>query len=74
MADLEPTKIEAEVDMRDPEDEYTLEQTPKSTWQRTWPIIACGAGLFSDGYINGVSKCHHSHFLSSAGQATKIDS
>jgi len=27
---------------------------PKSQWQRIWPVMACGAGLFSDGYINNV--------------------
>ena len=37
------------------EDGPTLEQTDKNTWARIWPVIACGAGLFSDGYINGVS-------------------
>ena len=25
----------------------------KSRWERSWPTIACGAGLFSDGYVNG---------------------
>ena len=28
--------------------------TQKSQWERLWPVIACGAGLFSDGYLNGV--------------------
>lgn len=27
----------------------------KSFGERLWPVIACGAGLFSDGYINNVS-------------------
>lgn len=27
----------------------TLEETNKSYWDRLWPVIACGAGLFSDG-------------------------
>lgn len=31
-----------------------LENTAKSRWERSWPTIACGAGLFSDGYLNGV--------------------
>jgi hypothetical protein len=31
-----------------------IEQTEKSRWDRMWPIIACGAGLFSDGYLNAV--------------------
>ena len=30
-----------------------LEQVEKSRWERSWPTIACGAGLFSDGYLNG---------------------
>ena len=33
-----------------------LEQTHKSRWERSWPTIACGAGLFSDGYLNGWVK------------------
>ncbi|KAK0278641.1 glycerophosphoinositol permease [Friedmanniomyces endolithicus] len=31
-----------------------LANTEKPFWQRIWPIIGCGAGLFSDGYLNGV--------------------
>lgn len=54
---------------RNPEDKFTgdhlpshdrrestadaLANTPKSRWERSWPVIACGAGLFSDGYLNG---------------------
>lgn len=34
--------------------EAALDATPKSRWERTWPVFACGAGLFSDGYLNGV--------------------
>lgn len=37
--------------------EQPLENTGKSRWERTWPTIACGAGLFSDGYLNGVRIC-----------------
>ena len=32
----------------------SLVETDKSFWDRLWPVIACGAGLFSDGYLNGV--------------------
>jgi len=32
-----------------------LEQIPKGRWERSWPTIACGAGLFSDGYVQSVS-------------------
>lgn len=28
--------------------------TEKSKWERLWPVIACGAGLFSDGYLNNI--------------------
>jgi len=31
-----------------------LDATTKTRWERSWPTIACGAGLFSDGYVNGV--------------------
>ncbi|KAG6993922.1 hypothetical protein G7Y79_00049g084820 [Physcia stellaris] len=31
-----------------------LENIQKGRWERSWPTIACGAGLFSDGYLNGV--------------------
>lgn len=34
--------------------EAILDQIPKGRWERSWPVIACGAGLFSDGYLNGV--------------------
>lgn len=27
---------------------------PKAGWRSKVPIMACGAGLFSDGYLNGV--------------------
>ena len=30
-----------------------LENVQKGRWERSWPTIACGAGLFSDGYVNG---------------------
>lgn len=26
----------------------------KTRWERSWPTIACGAGLFSDGYLQSV--------------------
>ncbi|EED23306.1 MFS phospholipid transporter (Git1), putative [Talaromyces stipitatus ATCC 10500] len=34
--------------------EVPLDALPKSRWERSWPVIACGAGLFSDGYLNGI--------------------
>ena len=34
-------------------DDTPIERGEKSRWERSWPTIACGAGLFSDGYLNG---------------------
>ena len=31
-----------------------LATIPKNKWERMWPVLACGSGLFSDGYINNV--------------------
>jgi hypothetical protein len=33
-----------------------LEDVKKGRWERSWPTIACGAGLFSDGYLNQVRR------------------
>lgn len=30
------------------------EHPQKSRWERSWPVIACGAGLSSDGYLASV--------------------
>lgn len=38
-------------------EEAPVDDTFKSRWERSWPTIACGAGLFSDGYLNGVCGC-----------------
>jgi hypothetical protein len=35
--------------------EDPLAAIPKGHWERLWPVLACGSGLFSDGYINNVS-------------------
>lgn len=32
--------------------EPPIDQVP--FWQAIWPVLACGAGLFSDGYVNSV--------------------
>lgn len=31
------------------------DQIPKSRWSKIWPVLACGSGLFSDGYVQSVS-------------------
>ncbi|RAH57490.1 MFS phospholipid transporter [Aspergillus piperis CBS 112811] len=48
--DVPPEKAPASLDA------VPLEETAvgKSRWERSWPTIACGAGLFSDGYLNGI--------------------
>jgi MFS family permease len=38
----------------DSRDRGPPENSSKSRWERTWPTIACGAGLFSDGYLQSV--------------------
>jgi MFS family permease len=55
----------------------SISDTDKSQWDRLWPVIACGAGLFSDGYLNGVigsvntmlSKIYPNEYKGSAAQA-----
>ena len=39
--------------------EPALTDTGKTYWQRRIPVIACGAGLFSDGYLNSVRPRSH---------------
>lgn len=36
-----------------------LDQLEKSRWERLWPSFACGAGLFSDGYLNSSGPIFH---------------
>lgn len=42
-----------------------LAVVPKTRWERIWPALACGSGLFSDGYINNVRRAL-AHFTRSA--------
>lgn len=41
------------------ENRVPLDAIPKGRWERSWPTIACGAGLFSDGYLNGYVLAPH---------------
>lgn len=56
---LDPRPPEPEENLTDKTEEQVqteeLENGTKSRWDRSWPVIACGAGLFSDGYLNNVS-------------------
>jgi MFS family permease len=38
----------------DMEQRGTVADVEKGRWERLWPVIACGAGLFSDGYLNNI--------------------
>ena len=46
----ETTSPEVLADVENP----PLENPEKTRWERSWPVIACGAGLFSDGYLQSV--------------------
>ncbi|KAI8931717.1 hypothetical protein NX059_011361 [Plenodomus lindquistii] len=41
-------------DKSDVERRGSVARTEKGKWERLWPVIACGAGLFSDGYLNNI--------------------
>ncbi|KAF2676192.1 glycerophosphodiester transporter [Lentithecium fluviatile CBS 122367] len=55
----------------------SIAQTEKGRWERLWPVIACGAGLFSDGYLNNIigpvntmlSKIYPDAYKGSSAQA-----
>ncbi|KAJ5720848.1 Glycerophosphodiester transporter GIT2 [Penicillium malachiteum] len=49
-----PEKAPGPLEEGAPHDLPPLEDKSKGRWERSWPTIACGAGLFSDGYLNGV--------------------
>ncbi|KAF1359134.1 glycerophosphodiester transporter [Lizonia empirigonia] len=38
----------------DAERHTSVANVDKGRWERLWPVIACGAGLFSDGYLNNI--------------------
>lgn len=48
------TSVIRDIDAVDPNDPTNAAPPEKSKWQRLWPVFACGAGLYSDGYLNGV--------------------
>ncbi|KAJ5347264.1 putative metabolite transport protein [Penicillium brevicompactum] len=59
MAEPQYSKEMSEKDQRPLEAAQTveihdLENPTKGRWERSWPTIACGAGLFSDGYLNQI--------------------
>ena len=34
--------------------EDPLASIPKNKWQKIWPVLACGSGLFAEGYVQSV--------------------
>lgn len=42
------------VEKQQQQEESPVAPVQKSFWKAILPVIACGAGLFSDGYINNV--------------------
>ncbi|PQE28837.1 major facilitator superfamily transporter protein [Rutstroemia sp. NJR-2017a BBW] len=48
------TPAVAPSDSADSQNNDPLADIPKTRWERLWPAMACGSGLFSDGYINNV--------------------
>jgi len=50
-------KKEAETAVTDtaPElNEDPLATVPKNKWGKIWPVLACGSGLFAEGYVQSV--------------------
>jgi len=50
-------EAKSETSPADVERRGSVAKTEKGRWERLWPVIACGAGLFSDGYLNNVRFC-----------------
>ena len=48
----------------------TVADVEKGRWERLWPVIACGAGLFSDGYLNNVRQLQSDNLQSNTSLAT----
>jgi hypothetical protein len=55
-AEVQPGLYNATDEKGDIERRGSVARTEKGRWERLWPVIACGAGLFSDGYLNNVRR------------------
>lgn len=53
----------------DTERRGSVANVEKGKWERLWPVIACGAGLFSDGYLNNVRRLQCDTILRDQSQA-----
>lgn len=48
-------RVGAEQVQADPKAEEEYRNETKATgWEIYWPVIACGSGLFSDGFLNNI--------------------
>lgn len=52
--DIRPTKEVETVDVEVENPQQEQQQPRPNFWHAALPVFACGAGLFSDGYINNV--------------------
>ena len=53
-AEVHQPELYNATDKGDVERRGSVANNEKGRWERLWPVIACGAGLFSDGYLNNV--------------------
>jgi hypothetical protein len=61
MFDLSFKKRSQDGDSNDIEAPVVPERAPKPFREAILPVFACGAGLFSDGYINNASPTLETH-------------
>lgn len=61
---------QAETGSNSSQDQIELDY--KTYWQRLWPVMACGAGLFSDGYINNVCKFYSKSYSTAPTDSTQV--
>jgi hypothetical protein len=56
MASAGEQRLHSDEDTRKEDVEHRggVARVQKGRWEALWPVIACGAGLFSDGYLNNV--------------------
>jgi hypothetical protein len=67
MADARDEKV-SDFTTTSPQEDREIDDDPqahteKTFWERSWPTFACGAGLWSDGYLQYVSYLPTHPFL-----------
>ena len=71
-AEVQPGLYNATDEKGDIERRGSVAKTEKGRWERLWPVIACGAGLFSDGYLNNVRRNRPKKRLQNISQRDNI--